>query len=101
MKTLNMVDLKGTSAESVEAWLAAIPQEVERQAGLGGDIWTAEELYYGVTAHVKDAASMWLITLTENMRKEDKTLSYLVRKMRKKYERRDNIFKIQQRLAAR
>lgn len=101
MKTLNLADFRGTSAESVEAWLATIPQEVERQAGLGGDTWTAEELYYGVTAHLKDAASMWLITMTEDMRPEDKTLSYLVKKMRKKYGRRDNIFKIQQRLAAR
>eukprot|EP00644_Phytophthora_capsici_P017360 jgi/Phyca11/125185/e_gw1.57.239.1 len=77
MKTLNLEDFRVTAAESVEAWLATIPQEVERQAGLGGDTWTAEELYYGVTAHLKDAASKWLITLSETMRDEDKTLSYL------------------------
>eukprot|EP00644_Phytophthora_capsici_P011289 jgi/Phyca11/110233/e_gw1.18.542.1 len=101
MKTLNLEDFHGTAAESVEAWLATIPQEVERQAGLGGDTWTAEELYYGVTAHLKDAASKWLITLSETMRDEDKTLSYLVRKLKKKYGRRDNMFKIQQKLASR
>lgn len=101
MQTLNLADFRGTSAESVEAWLATILQEVERQAGLGGDTWTAEALYYGVTAHLKDAASMWLITMTEDMRPEAMTLSYSVRKMRKQYGHRDNIFKIQQRLAAR
>ncbi|KAK1941963.1 hypothetical protein P3T76_006285 [Phytophthora citrophthora] len=101
MKLLNLEDFHGTAAESVEAWLATIPQEVERQAGLGGDTWTAEELYYGVTAHLKDAAGKWLITLSETMRNEDKTLSYLVRKLRKKYGRRDNMFKIQQKLASR
>lgn len=101
MKRLHIEDFSGKSSESVEAWLATIPQEVERQAGLGGDSWTAEELYYGATAHLKDAASKWLITLTEHMQPEDRNLSYLVRKMRKKYGSRDNMFRIQQRLAAR
>ncbi|KAI9987328.1 hypothetical protein PInf_023331 [Phytophthora infestans] len=101
MKRLHIEDFSGKSSESVEAWLATIPQEVERQAGLGGDSWTAEELYYGATAHLRDAASKWLITLTEHMQPEDRNLSYLVRKMRKKYGSRDNMFRIQQRLAAR
>ncbi|KAI9998161.1 hypothetical protein PInf_002495 [Phytophthora infestans] len=101
MKRLHIEDFSGKSSESVEAWLATIPQEVERQAGLGGDSWTAEELYYEATAHLKDAASKWLITLTEHMQPEDRNLSYLVRKMRKKYGSRDNMFRIQQRLAAR
>uniref|UniRef100_H3H530 Retrotransposon gag domain-containing protein n=1 Tax=Phytophthora ramorum TaxID=164328 RepID=H3H530_PHYRM len=101
MKRLNLEDFKGTSGESVEAWLATIPQEVERQAGLGGDTWTAAELYYGATAHLKDGASKWLITLSESMREEDKNLAYLVKMMRKKYGRRENLFRIQQRLAAR
>ncbi|GMF55315.1 unnamed protein product [Phytophthora fragariaefolia] len=35
------------------------------------------------------------------MHNEDKNLAYLVKMMRKKYGRRDNLFKIQQRLAAR
>ncbi|KAE8972027.1 hypothetical protein PR002_g26639 [Phytophthora rubi] len=101
MKRLHLEDFKGTAGESVEAWLATIPQEVERQASLGGDMWTAAELYYGVTAHLKDAATKWLITLSENMREEDKNLAYLIKMMRKKYGRRDNMFRIQQRLAAR
>ncbi|KAE9280207.1 hypothetical protein PF008_g28191 [Phytophthora fragariae] len=101
MKRLHLEDFKGTAGESVEAWLATIPQEVERQASLGGDTWTAAELYYGVTAHLKDAATKWLITLSENMREEDKNLAYLIKMMRKKYGRRDNMFRIQQRLAAR
>ncbi|KAE9213019.1 hypothetical protein PF002_g18086 [Phytophthora fragariae] len=101
MKRLHLEDFKGTAGESVEAWLATIPQEVERQASLGGDMWTAAELYYGVTAHLKDAATKWLITMSENMREEDKNLAYLIKMMRKKYGRRDNMFRIQQRLAAR
>ncbi|KAI9983711.1 hypothetical protein PInf_007778 [Phytophthora infestans] len=39
--------------------------------------------------------------MTEDMRPEAMTLCYSVRKMRKQYGHRDNIFKIQQRLAAR
>ncbi|KAE8903304.1 hypothetical protein PF005_g26611 [Phytophthora fragariae] len=35
------------------------------------------------------------------MREEDKNLAYLIKMMRKKYGRRDNMFRIQQRLAAR
>jgi hypothetical protein len=101
MKYLNLSDFSGKSSESVEAWLATIPQEVERQAGLGGDTWTAEELYYGVTAHLKDAASTWLMTLAETMTEQDKTLAYLVRMMRKKFGRREDMFTIQQRLTAR
>ncbi|OWZ07751.1 polyprotein [Phytophthora megakarya] len=101
MKSLHLGDFHGAATESVEAWLATIPQEVERQAGPGGDTWTAEELYYGVTAHLKDAASKWLITLSETMRDEDKTLSYLLRKLKKKYGRIDNMFKVQQKLASR
>ncbi|KAE8966522.1 hypothetical protein PR001_g28380 [Phytophthora rubi] len=83
MKRLHLEDFKGTAGQSVDAWLATIPQEVERQASLGGDTWTAAELYYGVTAHLKDAATKWLITLSENMREEDKNLAYLVKMMRK------------------
>ncbi|KAE9196573.1 hypothetical protein PF002_g23012 [Phytophthora fragariae] len=101
MKRLHLEDFKGTAGESVEAWLATITQEVERQASLGGDTSTAAELYYGVTAHLKDAATKWLITLSENIREEDKNLAYLIKMMRKKYGRRDNMFRIQQRLAAR
>ncbi|KAE8881195.1 hypothetical protein PF003_g34737 [Phytophthora fragariae] len=100
MKRLHLEDFKGTTGESVEAWLATIPQEVERQASLGGDTWTAAELYYGVTAHLKEGATKRLITLSENMREEDKNLAYLIKMMRKKYGRRDNMFRIQQRLAA-
>ncbi|OWY97964.1 putative Polyprotein [Phytophthora megakarya] len=101
MKALHLEDFRGTADEPVEAWLATIPQEVERQAGLGGHTWTAEELYYGVTAHVKVRTSTWLTTLTSSMRREDKTLEFLVRKLRKKYGRRDNVFKVQQRLVER
>ncbi|GMF44922.1 unnamed protein product [Phytophthora fragariaefolia] len=43
MKMLDLEGFRGTSGESVEAWLVAIPQEIERQAGLGGDTVTAEE----------------------------------------------------------
>ncbi|GMF63983.1 unnamed protein product [Phytophthora fragariaefolia] len=100
MKRLHLEDFRGTDGESVEAWLATIPQEVERQAGLGGDTWPAAELYYGATAHLKDGAMNWLIMMTKNMREEDKNLAYLVQMMRKKYGRRD-MFRIQQRLAAR
>ncbi|OWY95439.1 putative Polyprotein, partial [Phytophthora megakarya] len=39
--------------------------------------------------------------LTSSMRREDKTLEFLVRKLRKKYGRRDNVFKVQQRLVER
>lgn len=101
MKTLHLEDFYGTTGESIEAWLATIPQEVERQAGLGGDTWTAEELYYGVTAHLKDSAGKWFTTLSETMQDDDKTLSYLVRRLRQKYGSRDNLFKTQQKLAAR
>jgi len=126
MKYLNLSDFSGKSSESVEAWLATIPQEVEGQAGLGGDTWTAEELYYGATAHLKDATSTWLISLAETMTEQDKTLAYLkdatstwlislaetmteqdktlaylVRMMRKKFGRREDMFTIQQRLTAR
>eukprot|EP00644_Phytophthora_capsici_P016669 jgi/Phyca11/122255/e_gw1.47.277.1 len=101
MKTLNLTNFYGKPSESIEAWLAKIPQEVERQAGLGGDTWTADELYLGVSAHLQGEAGDWLTTLTETMREEDKTLSYLVKKLRKKYGSRDNLFKTQQKLAAR
>ncbi|KAE9021978.1 hypothetical protein PR002_g12095 [Phytophthora rubi] len=35
------------------------------------------------------------------MREEDKNFAYLIKMMRKKYGRRDNMFRIQQRLAER
>lgn len=101
MKTLNLTDFHGKPSESIEAWLAKIPQEVERQEGLGGDTWTADELYLGVSAHLQGEAGDWLTTLTETMTEDDKTLSYLVKKLRKKYGSRDNLFKTQQKLAAR
>ncbi|GMF55341.1 unnamed protein product [Phytophthora fragariaefolia] len=101
MKRLHLEYFRGTTGESVEAWFATIPHEVERQEGLGGDTWTAAELYYGAAAHPKDGAMNRLIMMTENMREEDKNLAYLVQMMRKKYGRRDNMFRIQLRLATR
>ncbi|KAE8953381.1 hypothetical protein PF006_g33154 [Phytophthora fragariae] len=53
-KKLLIDDFKGTASESVEAWLATVPQEVSRQRAHGGDTWTSEELFYGVTAHLKE-----------------------------------------------
>lgn len=85
----------------MEAWLATIPQEVERQLSLGGDTWSALELFYGATAYLKEDASEWLITLREIMHEEDKNLAYLVKMMRKKFGRRESMFRAQQRLAAR
>ncbi|GMF14417.1 unnamed protein product [Phytophthora fragariaefolia] len=81
-------------------WLQP-PVEVERQAGLEGDTWTAEEFYYGATSHLKGDASRWLIPHSEHMHEEDKNLAYVVHQMRKKYGSRDNMFRFQQRLAAR
>jgi hypothetical protein len=101
MKSLKLDDFKGSTGESVEAWLATIPQEVERQSTLGGEDWSAEELFYGATAHLMDSAGKWLITLRETMGPEDRNLNYLITAMRKKYGRRDTMFHIQQRLAAR
>jgi hypothetical protein len=37
VKSLKIDDFKGQANKSVEAWLATIPQEVERQASLGGE----------------------------------------------------------------
>ncbi|KAE9355260.1 hypothetical protein PR003_g2932 [Phytophthora rubi] len=77
-------EFKEAAGESGEAWLATIPLEIERQASLGGDTWTATELYYGATARLKDGATKWLITMFDNIREEDKNLAYLIRMLRKK-----------------
>ncbi|GMF49643.1 unnamed protein product [Phytophthora fragariaefolia] len=100
-KQLNLIDFRGKADKSVEAWLPTIPEEVERQRMLGGDSWTAEELYYGVTAHLKDGASRWLTTVSVNMADEDRTFEYLVARLRAKYGRRENMWQIQHRLAKR
>jgi hypothetical protein len=52
-KKLLLDDFHGNEEKAVEAWLATIPQEVQRQLTLGGSTWTTKELYYGVTAHLK------------------------------------------------
>ncbi|GMF52880.1 unnamed protein product [Phytophthora fragariaefolia] len=100
-KQLNLVDFRGKADESAEAWLATIPEEVERQRKLGGDSWTAEELYYRVTTHLKDGTSRWLTTVSVNMADKDRTFEYLVARLRAKYGRRKNMWQIQQRLAKR
>ncbi|KAE9198513.1 hypothetical protein PF004_g19518 [Phytophthora fragariae] len=100
-KKLWIDDFRGTAEESVEAWLATAPQEVQRQLALDGEVWTSEELYYGATAHLKGAASKWLIGISETLDSSERTFEQLTRKMRRKYGRRDNTWQIQQRLAKR
>ncbi|KAE8880389.1 hypothetical protein PF003_g35419 [Phytophthora fragariae] len=100
MKSLKLEPFKGTSGESVEAWLASIPEAVQRQEDLGGETWSATELYSGVTEHLK-GANKWLLKLTESMTPEDRNIAYLIKTMRKKYGRHEDFFQIHQRLAAR
>ncbi|KAE8986494.1 hypothetical protein PR002_g22338 [Phytophthora rubi] len=100
-KKLWIDDFRATADESVEAWLATVPQEVQRQLALDGEVWTSEELYYGATAHLKGAASKWLIGISETLDSNERTFEQLTRKMRRKYGRRDNTWQIQQRLAKR
>ncbi|KAE8976090.1 hypothetical protein PF011_g24200 [Phytophthora fragariae] len=102
MKSHKLEPFKGTSGESVvEAWSTSIPEAVQRQEDLGGETWSATELYSGATEHLKEGANKRLLKLTESMTPEDRNITYLIKAMRKKYGRREDIFQIQQRSAAR
>lgn len=100
-KTLKIDDFKGEPDESVEAWLASVLEEVKNQEFLGGDTWTADELFRGAVQHLKGKAQRWYLSLTETMRPEDNTFAFLVKRMRGKYGRRENAWQVQQRLAKR
>lgn len=100
-KELKIEDFKGKSGESVEAWLASVLDEVKNQELLGGDTWTAAELFRGAVQHLKGKAKRWYLSLTETMDADDCTFAFLVEKMRAKYGRRENAWQIQQRLAKR
>ncbi|KAE9082350.1 hypothetical protein PF010_g21625 [Phytophthora fragariae] len=54
MKKLKLEPFKGAGCESVEAWLASIPEAVQRQQDLGDENWSTRELYSGVTEHLKE-----------------------------------------------
>ncbi|GMF35054.1 unnamed protein product [Phytophthora fragariaefolia] len=100
-KELKIDDFKGKPGESVEAWLASVLEEVKSQERLGGDTWTAGELFSGAVQHLKGKAQKWYISHTETMELDDCTFAFLVERMRAKYGRRDNAWQIQQRLAKR
>ncbi|KAE9018634.1 hypothetical protein PR001_g14084 [Phytophthora rubi] len=78
-KKLWIDDFRSTADESVEAWLATVPQEVQRQPALDGEVWTSEELYYGATAHLKGATSKWLIGISETLDSNERTFEQLTR----------------------
>uniref|UniRef100_H3GFB4 Retrotransposon gag domain-containing protein n=1 Tax=Phytophthora ramorum TaxID=164328 RepID=H3GFB4_PHYRM len=101
MKKLDIEDFKGMPSESIEAWLSTVQQAVQRQEMLGGDSWNAVELFYGVTAHLKGDANKWFMTMSDSMDDDDCTFTYLTRKLRKKYGRRENSWQIQKRLGKR
>ncbi|GMF19541.1 unnamed protein product [Phytophthora fragariaefolia] len=100
-KMLGIDDFKGEPGESVEAWLSSVIGEVKNQEHLGGDTYTASELFHGAVPHLKGKAQKWYISLTESMQPDDYTFAFLVERMRAKYGRRDNAWQIQQRLAKR
>ncbi|GMF58877.1 unnamed protein product [Phytophthora fragariaefolia] len=100
-KELKIDDFRGKPGESVEAWLASVLEEVKNQEHLGGDTWTASELFHGAVPHLKEKAQKWYLSLTESMRSEDCTFAFLVEWMRAKYGPRDNAWQVQQRLAKR
>lgn len=100
-KKLLIDDFHGRTDESVEAWLATISQEVQRQMALGGDTWTSRELYFGVTAKFKGAASKWFTGITDEIGPDDRTLEFITMRLRQKYGRRENAWQIQERLSGR
>jgi hypothetical protein len=100
-KRLDIEDFHGMPGESIEAWLATVRQAVQHQVVLGNETWTSMELYYGATAHLKGNANKWLVVMSEGMSGEDYTFEYLTGKLRKKYGRRENAWKIQKRLSER
>ncbi|KAE9176873.1 hypothetical protein PF002_g28488 [Phytophthora fragariae] len=101
MKKLLIDNFHGNADESLEAWLATIPQEVQRHLTLGGSTWSTKELYYGVTAHLKGAANKWFIGVSEGIEPDERTLEFITMKMRKKYGRRETGWQIQERLRKR
>ncbi|KAE8959698.1 hypothetical protein PF011_g30342 [Phytophthora fragariae] len=101
MKKLLIDNFHGNADESLEAWLATIPQEVQRHLTLGGSTWSTKELYYGVTAHLKGAANKWFIGVSEGIEPDERTLEFITMKMRKKYGRLETGWQIQERLRKR
>ncbi|GMG16831.1 unnamed protein product [Phytophthora fragariaefolia] len=101
VKKLDIEDFEGLLGDSIEAWLSTVRQAVQRQEVLGGDTWTSAELYFGARAHLKGNANKWLVVMNEGMSEEDYTFEYLTSKLRKKYGRRENAWKIQKRLSQR
>lgn len=99
-KKLMVSDFHGKADESVEAWLASVLKEAESQAALGVDTWVSE-LYHGATQHLKGKAEKWFITWSQNVTPAQQTFAYLVKKMKGKYSRKENAFRLQQRLGRR
>ncbi|GMF36063.1 unnamed protein product [Phytophthora fragariaefolia] len=78
-KEMRVDDFSGKPGESVEAWLASVLEEVKNQEHLGGDTWTAGELFHGAAQHLKGKAQKWYISLTETMGPSDRTFAFLVK----------------------
>ncbi|GMF48350.1 unnamed protein product [Phytophthora fragariaefolia] len=90
-----------TAAAPQRIHVPMVEQPKRSKPRLGGDEWTVDERYHGAVQHLKGKAEKWFITWSHHVPLGDETFAYLVKKMRGKYGRRDNAFRIQQRLGRR
>lgn len=95
-KRLEIEDFTG-AAENVAAWLVAIPNAVQRQLALYGEVWTERE-YYGVSAHLKGPAGQWFHRLNAHIAPNCRTLDFLRSRLLDTYGSKVNVWETQLRL---
>jgi hypothetical protein len=100
-KKLNIEDFTGAYDESVEAWLATVHNEVERQQTLDGGQWTSRQQFQGASARLKNKAADWFVNMNARLKPEDRTFVHFVVLLRGAFGSNECLLEVQLRVGRR
>ncbi|POM58644.1 putative Polyprotein [Phytophthora palmivora] len=98
--TAATISLKKKKLE-IEYFSGAAGENYTSQVALYGEEWSSEDLFFGVSAHLKDAARKWFIKLSSEIPPHCRTMEYLSRKLQETYGSQENVWEIEFKLMKR
>lgn len=94
-KKLSIEAFTGDNNEPVEAWLATVHNEVERQQTLNGEQWTSQQLFHGASACLKNKAARWFVNINARLEQEDRTFEHFAELLRSAFGHNESAFEVQ------
>lgn len=92
-KKLEVEAFSGNAGENVVSWLETISQAQQRQLVLYGEGWSPQDIYYGMSAHLKGAAATGFRKLNAQTPMEFRNMAYLEMQLRDTYGSRESAWK--------